>query len=147
MRVRYLVIGISSVALVGATAIALSDASGFSTRSQPTAAARLIECDAGPCPSTCEGPPIPCRSLQTSASSPVRILRITISAQSLTVQTAPKVTRTLTLSDKTTYKQGGTAAHLADLKVGDRVVIDVPEHTTQALLIQIGAATAASAHK
>ena len=74
-----------------------------------------------------------------------------ISAQSVTVQTAPKVTKTLTLSDKTTYKQGGKAAHLTDLKVGDRVVIDVPEKTTQALLIQIGTAptTAATptAHK
>ena len=62
-----------------------------------------------------------------------------VSTQSVTVQTAPKVTKTLTLSDKTTYKQGGKAAHLTDLKVGDRVVIDVPEKTTQALLIQIGA--------
>ena len=68
-----------------------------------------------------------------------------ISAQSVTVETAPKVTRTLTLSEKTTYKQGGKAAHLADLKVGDRVVIDVPEKSAQALLIQIGAA--APAHK
>ncbi len=32
-------------------------------------------------------------------------------------------------------------------RIGDRVVIDVPEKTTQALLIQIGAATAAAAHK
>jgi len=37
----------------------------------------------------------------------------------------------------------------ADLKVGDRVVIDVPENTSQALLIQIGAAaaTTTTAHK
>jgi hypothetical protein len=69
-----------------------------------------------------------------------------ISAQSVTVQTAPKVTKTLTLSDKTTFKQAGKVVHLADIKVGDRVVIDVPEHTTQALLIQIGAAPTA-AHK
>jgi hypothetical protein len=70
-----------------------------------------------------------------------------ISAQSITVQTSPKVTKTLVLSDKTTFKQGGKTAHLVDLKVGDRVVIDVPEKTTQALLIQIGAATTTSAHK
>jgi len=69
-----------------------------------------------------------------------------ISAQSITVQTAPKTTKTLTLSDKTTFKQGGKAARLADLKVGDRVVIDVPEKTTKALLIQIGAATTPAAH-
>lgn len=70
-----------------------------------------------------------------------------ISAQSITVQTLQKVTKTLTVSDKTTLRQRGKAAHLADLKVGDRVVIDVPEHTTQALLIQIGAGTPASAQK
>ena len=70
-----------------------------------------------------------------------------ISAQSITVQTAPKTTRTLTLGDKTTFKRGAKAAHLADLQVGDRVVIDVPEKTTQALLIQIGAATTTGAHK
>jgi hypothetical protein len=70
-----------------------------------------------------------------------------VSAQSVTVETAPKVTKTLTLSDKTTYKQGGKAAHLTDLKVGDRVVIDVPEKTSQALLIQIGTAAPTTAHK
>ena len=70
-----------------------------------------------------------------------------ISAQSVTVETAPKVTKTLTLSDKTTFKQGGKAAHLADVKVGDRVVIDVPEKTTEALLIQIGTAPKTSAAK
>ena len=70
-----------------------------------------------------------------------------ISAQSVTVQTTAKATKTLTLSDKTTYKQAGKVAHLTDLKVGDRVVIDVPEKTTQALLIQIGAAPATAAHK
>ena len=74
-----------------------------------------------------------------------------VSAQSITVQTSPKATKTLTVSDKTTFKRGGKAAHLADLKVGDRVVIDVPEKTTQALLVQIGAASAttttATTHK
>jgi hypothetical protein len=77
----------------------------------------------------------------------VRGIVTQIASQSVTVQTTSKVTRTLTLSDKTTFKQGGKTAHLADLKVGDRVVIDVPEKTTQALLIQIGAATTTAAHK
>jgi hypothetical protein len=76
----------------------------------------------------------------------VRGVVTAMSAQTITVQTTAKKTTTLTLSDKTTFKQAGKAAHLADVKVGDRVVIDVPEHTTQALLIQIGVATAA-AHK
>ena len=70
-----------------------------------------------------------------------------ISAQSITVQTAAKKTKTLTLSDKTTFKKAGKVAQLSDLKIGDRVVIDVPEKTTNALLIQIGAAAKTAAHK
>ena len=65
----------------------------------------------------------------------------------MTVQTADKATKTLTLTDKTTFKQAGKAARLSDLHVGDRVVIDVPEKTTTALLIQIGAAPKTAAHK
>ena len=70
-----------------------------------------------------------------------------ISAQSVTVQIDNKATKTLTFTAKTTFQLGGKTAHLADLKVGDRVVIDVPEKTTQALLIQIGAAPKAAAAK
>jgi hypothetical protein len=66
-----------------------------------------------------------------------------ISAQSITVQTTPKETRTLVLSQQTTFKQAGKVAHLADLKVGDRVVVDVPEKKNDALLIQFGATTTA----
>jgi hypothetical protein len=77
----------------------------------------------------------------------VRGIVTQISAQSITVQTADKATKTLTLTDKTTFKRAGKAALLADVKVGDRVVIDVPEKTTNALLIQIGAAPKAAPHK
>ena len=70
-----------------------------------------------------------------------------ISPQSITVQTTAKGTRTLTLSDKTTFKQAGKPAHLSDLKVGDRVVIDVPQKKNEALQIVIGAAAKTSAHK
>ena len=71
-----------------------------------------------------------------------------VSAESVTVQTGPKASKTLTLNAKTAFKQGGKAAHLADLKVGDRVVIDVPVKTTTASLVQIGTAAAApAAHK
>jgi hypothetical protein len=73
----------------------------------------------------------------------VRGVVTAISGQAITVQTTAKRATTLTLSDKTTFKQAGKAAHLADVKVGDRVVVDVSEHTTQVLLIQIGAATVA----
>ena len=65
------------------------------------------------------------------------------SANSITVQSATKGTRTLTLSAKTTFQQAGKAAHLTDLKVGDRIVDDVPEKSNDALEIQIGAAPAA----
>jgi phosphate/sulfate permease len=70
-----------------------------------------------------------------------------VSAQSITVQTADKATKTLTLTDKTTFKRAGKTAHLADVKVGDRVVIDVPEKTTTALLVQIGGAARPTTHK
>jgi len=73
----------------------------------------------------------------------VRGVVTAISAQSITVQTTAKKTTTLTLSDKTTFKQAGKVAHVTDIKVGERVVIDVPEHTTRALLIQIGTAAPA----
>ena len=62
-----------------------------------------------------------------------------ISATSITVQTANKTMRTLALSDKTVFQRSGKAAHSADVTLGDRVVIDAPEHKANALLIRIGA--------
>ena len=70
----------------------------------------------------------------------VRGVVTNISPKSITVQTTEKTTKTLALTDKTTFQQAGKAAHLSDLKVGDRVVVDVPEKTTDALLVQIGTA-------
>jgi Cu/Ag efflux protein CusF len=70
-----------------------------------------------------------------------------VSAQSITVQVSPKITKTLTMSDKTTFKRGSKAAALSDVKVGDRVVIDVPEKTTQAVEVTIGTAPAAKVAK
>ena len=66
---------------------------------------------------------------------------VLLSAQSVTIQLADKTTKTLSISAKTTVETSGKAAHLTDVKVGDRVVIDVPEHGTSALLIKVGAAT------
>ena len=63
-----------------------------------------------------------------------------VSAQSVTVQLADKTTKTLTISAKTEFESSGKPGHLADIKVGDRVVIDVPEHGSSALLIKVGAA-------
>ncbi len=71
----------------------------------------------------------------------VRGVITAVSAQSVTVQLADKTTKTLSIDTKTTFETGGKPAHLGDVKVGDRVVIDVPEHKTNALLIKVGAAT------
>jgi hypothetical protein len=75
----------------------------------------------------------------------VRGVVTNITPQAITVQTTGSATTTLTITTKTTFKQGGKVAHLSDLKVGDRVVIDVPEKTKEALLVQIGTAAKTSA--
>ena len=62
-----------------------------------------------------------------------------VSAQSVTVQLADKTSKTLSISAKTAFEASGKPGHLADVKVGDRVVIDVPEHGSSALLIKVGA--------
>jgi Domain of unknown function (DUF5666) len=71
----------------------------------------------------------------------VRGVVTAIAPQSLTVETTAKATRTLKITDKTTFTRLGKAARLTDLKVGDRVVVDVPAKSTDALLIQIGTAS------
>ena len=63
-----------------------------------------------------------------------------LSAQAITVRTTAKATKTLTLSEKTIFLKGGHKAALADLKVGERVVVDVPKGKTDALEVQFGAA-------
>jgi hypothetical protein len=63
-----------------------------------------------------------------------------LSAQSITVQLANNTSKTLTLSPKTSFERAGKPASMSDLKVGDRVVIDVPKNTTEALEVQIGTA-------
>ena len=68
-----------------------------------------------------------------------------VSAQSVTVQLADKTTKTLTISAKTEFETAGKPGHLADIKVGDRVVIDVPKNSSEALEVQIGTAKAAAA--
>src|SRR5262245_32931009 len=70
-----------------------------------------------------------------------------ISATSMTVQVSPQVVKTVSLSSKTTFDKGGKAAHLADLKVGDRVIVDVPKGTTEALSVKVGIAAAKNAQK
>jgi hypothetical protein len=67
-----------------------------------------------------------------------------VSAQSITVELADKTTKTLTVNAKTTFERAGKAAAMTDVKVGDRVVIDVPKNSSEALEVQIGAAKAAT---
>ena len=67
-----------------------------------------------------------------------------VSAQSVTVQLADNTTKTLKLSAKTTFLRAGKPAALTDVKVGDRVVVDVPKNSTDALEVQIGTAKAAT---
>ena len=74
----------------------------------------------------------------------VRGVVMQISAQSITVQLANKTSKTLVLNTKTTFERSGKPAKMADLKVGDRVVIDVPKNTNEALEVQIGAAPKAT---
>jgi ribosomal protein S1 len=63
-----------------------------------------------------------------------------ISAQTITVQLANNTSKTLTLSPKTSFERGGKPASMNDLKVGDRVVVDVPQNSNEALEVQFGAA-------
>ena len=55
-----------------------------------------------------------------------------ITAQSIVVKTTGTAPRTLTLDAKTVFMSGGKTAHAADVKVGDRVVVDVPKKTERA---------------
>jgi uncharacterized protein with PIN domain len=73
------------------------------------------------------------------------IVKITPENNTLVVRTDPNTVRSLSLTEKTAFKKSGKVAHLADLNVGDRVVIDVPAKTAQAVLIQIG--EGAATHK
>jgi len=65
-----------------------------------------------------------------------------LSPKSIVVQTTDKKTAILGVTAKTTFQLAGKPATLADLKIGDRVVIDVPEKSSDALLVQIGTSPA-----
>jgi hypothetical protein len=76
-----------------------------------------------------------------------------ISADSVTVQLQDQTSSTLALTAKTSYEKSGKPVQLGDLKIGDRVVVDVPKGTKEALLVRFGpppaktAAKAADHHK
>ncbi len=77
-------------------------------------------------------------ALAHNGNEHVRGVVTAVSSQSVTVQLPDKTTKTLSINPKTEFETSGKPAHLADVKVGDRVVIDVPEHGTNALLIKVG---------
>src|SRR4051812_24662964 len=61
-----------------------------------------------------------------------------VSADSITVQTGDNATKTFSVSPKTTVEQAGKPAQIADVKVGDRIIVEVPPKKTEAALIRIG---------
>lgn len=68
-----------------------------------------------------------------------------VSETAIVVQTTDKQPKTLTLATTTTFERSGKPATLKDLKVGDRVVVDVPKGTLAAELIKFGAPAKAAA--
>jgi exosome complex RNA-binding protein Rrp4 len=74
-----------------------------------------------------------------------------VTPQSITVQTPAKTTVTLSVTSQTVFEKSGERAQASDLKVGDRVIIDVPKAAKgaakEARLVRFGAAKkAAAAH-
>jgi hypothetical protein len=74
----------------------------------------------------------------------IRGIVTSLTATSVSIETPQKTTKTVTFDEKTSFERSGKAAKLADLKVGDRVVIDVRKGTLQASLVRFGAAKPAS---
>ena len=68
-----------------------------------------------------------------------------INGQSVTIQTTGKPPKmvTFTVADHTEIDRGTKVAALKDLKVGDRVIVEIPKGKTEAESIKIGATTAA----
>ena len=81
-------------------------------------------------------------ALAHNGNEHVRGTIVQVTPRSLTVQLADKQVKTLDITPATEFEKAGKPMHLADLKAGDRVVIDVPENGTKALLIKIGGAAA-----
>jgi hypothetical protein len=68
-----------------------------------------------------------------------------INGQSITIQTTggPAKAVTFTVADQTKIDRAGKVAVLKDLKVGDRVAVEIPKGKTEAESVKIGAAAAA----
>jgi Rad3-related DNA helicase len=61
-----------------------------------------------------------------------------LDASSMSVETSAKTAKTVTLGGKTTFEKSGKPATLADLKVGDRVLVEVHKGTLQAGIVRFG---------
>ncbi len=70
-----------------------------------------------------------------------------IMGQSVTIQPTGKGAKpmTFTVADHTEIDKAGKVAALKDVKVGDRVAVEIPKGKTEAESIKIGAAPAAKA--
>lgn len=68
----------------------------------------------------------------------VRGVVTAVSAGSITIQLADQKTKTFTLTAKSTFEKSGAAVKAGDLKVGERVIIEVPKGTTEARIIKFG---------
>ena len=85
----------------------------------------------------------------------VRGIVTQINGQSVTIQPTGKNAKvmTITVADHTEIDKGGKVAALKDLKVGDRVAVEIPKGKTEAESIKIGGAapskpsTAPAEHK
>src|SRR4051794_36292808 len=70
-----------------------------------------------------------------------------VTATAITVETTAKKTRTITINDKTMVMRGDEHLSIADVKPGDRVVLDVDKKTAVATEVKLGSATKAPAAK
>src|SRR5215510_4796385 len=61
-----------------------------------------------------------------------------VSAESVTIQMQDQKTTTLSINAQTTLEKSGKPVQVSDLKVGERVVVDVPKGTKEARLIRFG---------
>ena len=68
-----------------------------------------------------------------------------INGQSVTIQPVSKGAKamTFTVADHTEIDKAGKVAAFKDLKIGDRVAVEIPKGKTEAESIKIGAAAAA----
>ncbi len=85
-------------------------------------------------------------ALAHGAGEHVKCTVTAVTAASITVQTADKETKTLSFDSDTKFIKSGKPAKAADLKVGDRVVVDIHEigDMLHATVVRFGVTTQAA---